>query len=409
MKIQQDKLSTKDLRIGMYVCKLDCSWLDTPFPFQGFFIRSKKEIEELQIFCKFVYIDAKQGNCPYKQSEISKPSPLLVNEKQTLKKTSANKFRKAHVNIGKYPKENTSFKKEMKKATSLFSDLNHSIQQLNFNLKVGKKLNLTKTKEITQNIVKSVLRNPNSLFCLSRLKEKGGYTYNHSLRSSILAAVFGRYLGLSEENLLNLTTGVLLADIGKSKIKRQLLNSKDAPTTKEKLILQSHVELGVEILAKDQGIANDVLVIVETHHERYNGSGYPLALVGDELPYLGQIAGIVDVFDAITNKKSYGKHIDTANAMDWLFRQRDKLFASELVDDFIQAIGLYPAGTKVELTDQSTAVVISHNQQKRLRPIVLLVKNNKNQKLRKPKEIDLSKRAFLSNKDRPMVHKALVS
>lgn len=137
---------------------------------------------------------------------------------------------------------------------------------------------------------------------LSRLKDKGDYTYNHSLRASVLATVFGRHLGLEEDDLISLATGVLLSDIGKTKIKRELLNKSGELSEKEMAIVRSHVELGVEMLAKDKNVEHSTLVIVETHHERFNGSGYPYGFVGAEI-FFGQIAGLVDVFDAITSKK----------------------------------------------------------------------------------------------------------
>jgi len=98
----------------------------------------------------------------------------------------------------------------------------------------------------------------------------------------------------------------------------------------------------------------------------------------------------------------------SAQAMDWLYSQRDKLFSSKLVDDFVQAIGLYPAGTIVELTDNSIGLVVSHNPEKRLRPEVFLLKDSDQNDIQSSKTIDLSKRAFLSKVDRPMVKKAIL-
>jgi HD-GYP domain-containing protein (c-di-GMP phosphodiesterase class II) len=243
---------------------------------------------------------------------------------------------------------------------------------------------------------------------LSRLKDKGDYTYNHSLRASVLATVFGRHLGLDEIDLISLATGVLLSDIGKTKINRKLLNKSEALTISEKIQLKSHVELGVEMLATEKNIDHSTLVIVETHHERFNGTGYPYALVGAEIPFFGQVAGLVDVFDAITSKKSYGDHMTSAQAMDWLYSQRDKLFSADLIDNFVQAIGLYPAGTIVELTDSSIGLVVSHNPEKRLRPEVFLLRDGNKKNVQASKTIDLSKRAFMSKIDRPMVNKALL-
>ncbi len=408
--VLKDKIPVSNLKVGMYICKLDRPWLDTPFPFQGFYLRTKGEIEDVQRFCKHVFIDAKKGTQTYKQSEISKPSPLLVKEKQNRKKAKhvvSSDLRKIALNIGKYDEKTKSFKREIKTAKTLFQDLTHSIEQLSFDLRVGKGLNLSHTKKVTKKVVDSVIKNPNTMVWLSRLREKGDYTYNHSLRSSVLATVFGRHLGLNEKDLVSLASGVLLADIGKTKIKRKLLNKTEPLNNSEKIMLRSHVEIGVEMLA-NQKVDHSTLVIVETHHERYNGTGYPYGLVGREIPFFGQIAGLVDLFDAITTKKPYGKHITSAQAMDWLYTQKDKLFSGQLIEDFVQAIGLYPAGTLVELTDSSIGLVVSHNPQKRLRPEVFLLKDAGNGNQPGKKAIDLSKRAFLSKVDRPMVKRALL-
>ncbi len=404
-----DKLKVQHLQVGMYIAKLDRPWLETPFPFQGFYLRTKHEISDVQRFCEFVYIDGNKGTQTYKESEIGKPSPLLAKENARKSKlVSSSDLKKIVFNIGKYSQQTKPFKKEINNAKTLFSDLAHSVEQISFNIRVGKKLDISETKALTRSVVSSVIKNPNTMIWLSRLKDQGDYTYNHSLRCSVLASVFGRHLGLTEEELVSLATGVLLSDIGKTKISRQLLNKTEQLTKSEMILLRSHVELGVEMLAAENTVNHTTLVIVETHHERYDGSGYPYGLVGSEIPFFGQISGLVDVFDAITNKKSYGKHMTSAQAMDWLYAQRDKLFSSSLIDDFVQAIGLYPAGTIVELTDESVALVVSHNPDKRLRPEVFLLKDNQKKNLQSTKTIDLSKRAFMSKIDRPMVRKAIL-
>ena len=409
----KDKILVSEIKVGMYICKLDRPWLETPFPFQGFYLRTKHEINEVQRFCDYVYIERQEST--QLNAEVIRLSIAPVRSKAAILKTANSTrhvsildLKKIATNVGKYEEQTTTFKKEINNAQILFSDLSDSVEQISFNIRVGKKLNISEAKSLTKSVVKSVISNPNAMIWLSRLKDKGDYTYNHSLRSSVLATVFGRHLGLSEKNLISLATGVLLADIGKTKINRKLLNSSDPLSKSEKILMQSHVELGVEILAGDSKVDHSTLIITETHHERFNGSGYPYGLVGAEIPFFGQIAGLVDVFDAITSKKSYGKQLTPAQAMDWLYSQRDKLFSGKLIDGFIQAIGLYPPGTIVELTDESIGLVVSHNPDKRLRPEVFLLKDKNKKNIQSSKTIDLSKRAFLSKIDRPMVKKALL-
>ncbi len=405
MNIEKEQVSVKFLKIGMYVCKLDRSWLDTPFPFQGFYIRSNTEISDLKAFCEYVYIDVEKGKSLVSEPEISKPSPLLR------KNNTGNKYRgriKPFIVKHDYYKEALKpIKSEFGPAHNLLADLNGAIEETSFNLRVGKGLNIKKTKQIASQVVNSVIRNPNTLVWLTQLQEKGQYVYGHSLRSAILSAVFGRHLGIKEEALEVLVAGVLLADIGKTKISRKLLNKAGEYTAEERKIFESHVELGVELLANDRTLDHNILTIAETHHERFDGSGYPYGLVGDEIPAFGQIAGIVDTFDAMTSKKPYGSVYTSSHAMEWLYKQRNKLFSAKLVDEFIQAIGLYPAGSVVQLSDGSTGLVLSHNKQKRLKPEVLLIQNSQGQQLDKPKFIDLSKKAVFSNKERPCITGAL--
>lgn len=405
MNIEKEKVSVKFLKIGMYVCKLDRSWLDTPFPFQGFYIRSKNEIRDLQAFCEFVYIDMVKGKTMSSTPQISKPSPLLKEE--TKRKKFRGKSKPLIVKHNYYTQTLKPIRSEFNAAHNLMLDLNSAIEETSFNLRVGKGLDIKKTKQVASQVVNSVIRNPNTLVWLTQLKEKGQYIYGHSLRSGILAAVFGRHLGVTEQQLEVLVSGVLLADIGKTKISRKLLNKQGEFTAEEKEKFKSHVELGVEILASDPTLDHNILTIAETHHERFDGSGYPYGLVGDEIPAYGQIAGIVDTFDAMTSKKPYGVVHTPSQAMEWLYKQRNKLFSAKLVDEFIQAIGLYPAGTLVQLSDGSTGLVLSHNKEKRLKPEVLLIKDHKDRELEKPKFIDLSKKAMFSNKERPCITGAL--
>jgi HD-GYP domain-containing protein (c-di-GMP phosphodiesterase class II) len=405
MNIEKEKVSVKFLKVGMYVCKLDRSWLETPFPFQGFYIRTKNEIRDLQAFCEYVYIDVVKGKSLNPTPEISKPSPLLRKEKKRTK--FRGKAAPLIINHEYYAQSLKPIKSEFNSAHNLMLDLTSAIEETSFNLRVGKGLDIKKTKQIASQVVTSVIRNPNTLVWLTQLKEKGQYVYGHSLRSAILSAVFGRHLGIEEDQLQILVSGVLLADIGKTKINRKLLEKQGKYTEEERKIFESHVEIGVEILASDESIDHNILTIAETHHERFDGSGYPYGLVGDEIPAFGQIAGIVDTFDAMTSKKPYGSVHTPSQAMEWLYKQRNKLFSAKLVDEFIQAIGLYPAGTLVQLSDGSTGLVLSHNKLKRLKPEVLLVKDASDKLLEKPKFVDLSKKPMFSNKERPCITGAL--
>ena len=141
---------------------------------------------------------------------------------------------------------------------------------------------------------------------------------------------------------------------------------------------------------KKSGIQNqDILDMVGFHHERYNGSGYPRGLKGDQIPPFARIAAIADAYDAITSNRSYAPAKAPAEAIKLLYKERDIQFQAELVEAFIQAVGIYPAGTIVELTSGEVGVVVAESRVRRLLPKVILVLDPRKQRYPKPKLVDL--------------------
>lgn len=133
----------------------------------------------------------------------------------------------------------------------------------------------------------------------------------------------------------------------------------------------------------------DVIDMVSHHHERHNGEGYPQGLVGDQIPVFARIAGIVDVYDAITSDRIYAKAIAPSLAIKQLYGWKDIYFQGELIEEFIQAIGIYPAGTLIELSSGEVAVVVAETRSRRLRPQVMLLLDRDKQPLDDIDFIDL--------------------
>lgn len=113
--------------------------------------------------------------------------------------------------------------------------------------------------------------------------------------------------------------------------------------------------------------------IVSRHHERLDGSGYPAGLSNGAIGLRAEMAGLVDTFCAMTSKRAYDEPLSTQRALEALIRQRDIKFSANVVDGFIQCIGLYPAGTLVELNSGEIAVVIAQNRVRRMQPRVLVL------------------------------------
>ena len=171
----------------------------------------------------------------------------------------------------------------------------------------------------------------------------------------------------------------MLCDIGKLKLPSDLIEKDGALDDSEISLIKTHVELSLGEISNAAGVNDEVYNIVAAHHERYNGQGYPNGLRGSEIAVMARIAAIADSYDAMTSQRVYSAAKSPVVAVKELYELRGKEYQPELIEEFIQAVGLYPAGTLVELTSGEVAVVVSENKMRRLRPRILkLLDNDKN-------------------------------
>lgn len=236
-----------------------------------------------------------------------------------------------------------------------------------------RQISLPVLKSAIEPMVESIVRNPDAYIWLTHLKSLDSYSYHHALSCSVWAVAFGRHLGLPVSQLNSLATGCFLFDIGKTKLPRDLLNSTRRLTSDEFETVKQHVLFGLDLIKQTSGVEKLVLEMIRTHHERHNGSGYPLGLTGNQIPLFGRIAGIVDAYDAITSYRPYCKPIPAYEAVENLYQWRGIDFQTELVEQFIQVVGIYPVGSLVQLSDGTVGVVISQNEHFRLRPQVMIL------------------------------------
>jgi len=153
--------------------------------------------------------------------------------------------------------------------------------------------------------------------------------------------------------------------------------------------MKMHVEVGVKLL-EESGMKNqNVIDMVAHHHERHDGTGYPQGLAGNKIPLFARIAAIVDCYDAITSDRVYSSAISPPLAIKQLYEWKDTFFQAEIVDLFIQAVGIFPAGTLVELSSGKVAIVVAASPSQRLRPNLMLLLDSNKQPLDNTEFLDL--------------------
>ena len=372
------KIFTPDLEAGMYVSSLDRPWLETPFSMQGFRLRNQDEIDELRGFCRFVYVDVVKSA----QDETILRRKVRNRPRQSKQELFSQRRLTTY-------KDGSDWGDEYPKAQAAVKHLSEGIDEIFSDVSRGKGLDVVRIKKSVEPMIDSITRNPDACIWLARMKQEDQYTYQHSLGASIWAVALGRQLGLPKSDLRSLAIGGLLFDVGKLAVDPELLNAERALSDEEFQLLRSHVEKGVEMI-KETGLMNsDVLDMVAHHHERHDGSGYPQGLKGDEIPVFARIAAIVDCYDAITSHRSYARAIPPSTAIKMLYEWKDVDFQAELVEEFIQAVGIYPAGTLVELSSGEVAVVVAEYRTRRLRPQVMVLLDADKQPLSTIKTIDL--------------------
>lgn len=378
--LQTLKVETKDLEVGMFVSGLDRPWLETPFWIQGFRVETRDDIERVRGYCQYVFVDASKSHDP--------SHPLLrrvhgTNTKVQIKDIFPGRALKA------YP-TTSEWKDESAQAWLILDSLVDDVNAIFEHVSDGGPLNILRLKKSIDPVVESMSRNPDACIWLARLKQHDKYAYQHSLSASIWAVALGRQLGLPRHDLRSLAIGCMLMDVGKLRVDADLLQAARPLTDEESARMREHVAHGVNIV-RESGIMNrDVLDIVAHHHERFDGSGYPQGLEGDCIPAVARIAAIVDTYDAVTSNRSHAAAISPTDAIKLLYRSRNIEFQAELVEVFIQAVGIYPAGTIVELTSGEVGVVVSEYRTRRLRPRILLVLDKRKYRLREPRLVDLS-------------------
>ncbi len=381
MGVKQTKINVNEIEIGMFVSGLDRPWTQTPFPIQGFLVREEEEIHQLKAHCNHVYIDVIKGSKPgqanLKQYTGPRGSDLASKHLRTKvdSKSSSNNALKgvAPLKVRKDTYEVTEpIRKEAERARELHQQVYSAVDQVMKQVDTGHQdISIQETKRAASAMVGSVIRNPDAFTWLTRVKEVDEHTYSHSVRSAVWGILLGRHIGISKNDLDTLTTGILLKDIGKTKLDKALLSSTERSAVEQR-DYEKFVNFGVEILRQLPGVQPRVVTVVKTHRERINGGGYPEGLKGDKIPLLGKIAGIVTFYDEATNPR--GKQpLSPSRTVSKLYEVRDEYFQSDLVVEFIRAIGLYPTGTIVELNTGEVAVVVEQNFERRLKPKVMVV------------------------------------
>jgi HD-GYP domain-containing protein (c-di-GMP phosphodiesterase class II) len=360
----------------------------------------EKELSELTVGHYVVKIIAQEGNFTLtaaghvkSQAVINhlinkKVHRVLIDDDKTIllaKKDSQPEFKKSS--------NNSSEQRilELKQAKQIFNQSKVIQQKLFSDALSGSDLDLSPVVEITNKSIDAIFNNPDSLACIVNIREKDEYLLEHSVAVSVYITMFSRYLGLERSIIEQLSIGAFLHDIGKIKIPDEILNKPGKLTDDEFTIMKTHANHSIDIIKKTPDISSLSLETAALHHEKLDGTGYPFQVMADDISQYGRMITICDIFDALTATRVYKKGFTHGKAFAILRElAKEGQLDSNLVDQFIRCVGVFPVGSLVQLKSNKLALVKHRNDKDPINPQVHSFYSVKLHHFLNKQEIDLS-------------------
>jgi HD-GYP domain-containing protein (c-di-GMP phosphodiesterase class II) len=364
-----------NLEPGMFVAELDRPWLETPFALQGFVVRDSEEVLYVSNYVDHVYVDAE-----------------YTGVRQSLKLAVAAMEVK--------PKQRLALREEFRRTKVSFDSAAATLDKIFESLRGGSQSDISAVQSAVNPLIEGVFRNKEAVAALLRLKESGEYRYHHGVSMAVWAAIVGRHIGLHRHELEKLAVGCAMCDIGMTQLPPELLDQAENLTDAQKRVIRAHPTMGAELVSKSKDVDIEIVGIIENHHERMDGSGYPRGIKGASIPLLARIAGLVDTYDAMITARPYATARTSHEATQELLDCKGHTFQEALVEQFVQAIGLFPTGTMVELNTGEVAIVVAQNSARRLKPELVIVLNAEKERIDIPKVVDLANQIVAAEGER---------
>lgn len=376
------RIEVSQAQVGMFIHKLCGSWMDHPFWKGRFLLETEEQLQQLRNSkVTQVLIDTGKGLAPGSTPAIG------VTQAAATQPTAP---------LAQARHKSSSSAEEARRAKKICEQTKTAIAEMFTEARMGQSVNAEHAEALVEEISNSIHRHPHALINLARLKTADDYTYMHSVAVCALMVALARQLGLDHEQVRIAGIAGLLHDIGKVAIPDKVLNKPGRLSDEEFRLVREHPQSGFEILRKTGQVNDQVLKVVLHHHEKYDGSGYPGGLAGEQISLLARMGAVCDVYDAITSNRAYKSAWDPAESIHRMAQWKGH-FDEQLLQAFVRAIGIYPIGALVRLESGRIGVVVEQHPTSLLKPRVKVFYSAR---LRQPIPIEVIDLEALAGKDR---------
>lgn len=237
-------------------------------------------------------------------------------------------------------------------------------------LKEAEDLDIESVRKNIKNMLPDMVRNNDVLMRLKQLQKSDDYTFQHSLRVAVLASMIGKWLGYGKNELYDICEAGLLFDIGKLKIPDFILKKQGRVTPQEFEIIKKHAQLGYTVLLRTKGISQDVKFAALQHHERMDGSGYPLRIRSGQIHEFAKIIMVCDIYDAMITNRTYRSKLSPFEAAEYISWNSGHTLDSRICYIFLSNLAEYYIGKKCRLNSGEEGTIAYVDVNYPTRPIV---------------------------------------
>jgi HD-GYP domain-containing protein (c-di-GMP phosphodiesterase class II) len=370
------RVRKEDLRLGMYIQSLEGSWFNHPFWKSKFLLEEMDDLRALQSSdIDSVWVDEEKSLAPALAhlGQQMTPAPAAEPELSPREKLLQELSPAAPVKIAAAadikPKR-VAAPNEFRAAEKVMADCKAAVGDLFAKIQNGEgEAAIEDAAPVVRGIAESVERNPDALLTLVRVRTLDEYTYMHSIAVSALMINLARQLQLPPDYVRQAGTAGLFMDVGKAFLPPELLSKRGDYTDADWAEMRRHPQLGADAVRASGDLSKMVADVCLHHHERYDGSGYPHGLKGDDISLFARMAAICDTYDAIASERPHRPARGPAEAVAELYKLKGH-FDETLLTSFIKSIGIYPVGSLVRLESRMLGCVSAQRRDQLTRPVV---------------------------------------